>query len=435
MKPHPQSSKTANLSEPGSTQHGRASGMRSASSLLLLVLFLALAPTALASSTWYVDGVNGSDNNDCTSPQAACKTIGHAISLASSGDSIMVAAATYTENLSIGFSLKVIGSGAATTIIEGGGVNTVVTISSATAHVSLSKLTIQNGSARLGGGIANGGTLAISDSTISGNHASSYGGGVHSSGMLAINNSTITGNRVVGGCKKCGAVGGGISNVGTLIINNSTISGNSTAGLLGGAGGGIFNKGKLSIKNSTINANDGGCCGGGIDNFGKLSISNSTVGLNQSVQGGGILNAGTLTTNNSTISGNSAANGWGGGIFNDYKTVSLQNTIVANSPSGGNCSGPMASNGYNLSSDNTCNFNNTGDLNNTDPVLGPLQNNGGPTQTQALLSGSPAIDAGNPSGCTDGQGHLLKTDQRGAPRPDHEDTGGCDMGAYERQKD
>jgi len=59
----------------------------------------------------------------------------------------------------------------------------------------------------------------------------------------------------------------------------------------------------------------------------------------------------------------------------------------------------------------------------------------GPTQTQAVQSGSPAIDAGNPSGCTDGSGNLLKTDQRGAPRPDKEDTGGCDMGAYERQTD
>jgi hypothetical protein len=93
----------------------------------------------------------------------------------------------------------------------------------------------------------------------------------------------------------------------------------------------------------------------------------------------------------------------------------------------------MTSNGYNLSSDGTCNFNSTGDLNNTDPKLGPLQDNGGPTQTMALLSGSPAIDAGNPSGCTDGQGHLLKTDQRGEPRPDREDKSGCDMGAYEEQ--
>jgi hypothetical protein len=95
----------------------------------------------------------------------------------------------------------------------------------------------------------------------------------------------------------------------------------------------------------------------------------------------------------------------------------------------------MTSKGYNLSSDSTCNFSGAGDLNNTNPMLGPLQNNGGPTATMALLSGSPAIDAGNPTGCTDGQGHLLKTDQRGRPRPDTEDISGCDMGAYERQSD
>jgi hypothetical protein len=69
------------------------------------------------------------------------------------------------------------------------------------------------------------------------------------------------------------------------------------------------------------------------------------------------------------------------------------------------------------------------------PMIGFLQSNGGPTPTVALLPGSPAIDAENPSGCTDGQGHLLKTDQRGMLRPDKEDTGGCDIGAYERQTD
>ena len=70
-------------------------------------------------------------------------------------------------------------------------------------------------------------------------------------------------------------------------------------------------------------------------------------------------------------------------------------------------------------------------------MLGPLQYNGGPTLTIPLLSGSPAIDAGNPNGCKDSQGHLLKTDQRGQPRPDKEDKNklGCDMGAYERQGD
>jgi hypothetical protein len=146
------------------------------------------------------------------------------------------------------------------------------------------------------------------------------------------------------------------------------------------------------------------------------------------------VNLGTLTISNSTLSGNSA--NFGGDIQSyPASTTVLQNTIVANSLSGGNCYGTITSNGYNLSSDSSCNFNGPGDLNNTDPLLGTLGNYGGPTQTIPLLSGSPAIDAGNTSGCTDGQGHLLKTDQRGKPRPDKEDSSGCDMGAYERQKD
>ena len=133
---------------------------------------------------------------------------------------------------------------------------------------------------------------------------------------------------------------------------------------------------------------------------------------------------------NSTISGNNP-----NGIANNQGfSVTLQNSIVSNN-AGSNCSSGMVSNGYNLSSDGTCTFNSRGDLNNHDPLLGPLQNNGGPTQTMALLPGSPAIDGGNPAGCTDGLGNLLKTDQRGMPRPDKEDTGGCDMGAYESQSD
>jgi hypothetical protein len=90
---------------------------------------------------------------------------------------------------------------------------------------------------------------------------------------------------------------------------------------------------------------------------------------------------------------------------------------------------------FSLSSDISCNLNGPGDLNGVDPKLGTLGNYLGPTKTIPLLSGSPAIDAGNPSGCTDYQGHLLKTDQRGYPRPNTEDRSGCDMGAYERQGD
>jgi hypothetical protein len=360
--------------------------------------------------------VNGSDNNNCETRQHACKTIGHAISLAHSGDSIMVAAATYTENLTIAFSLKIAGSSAATTIIDGGGNNTVVAIPNANSQVSLSKLTIRNGSAPFGGGINNSGALTVSNSIIRGNQAAGKpgrGGGIYNTGALTINLSTLTQNTATG--YYCvfhcvGAGGGGIDNEGTLSVNNSTISGNNAQSKYSFAGGILNDSTACVINNSTLSGNSAGVIGGGIE-----SPSGSE-----------------LTVNNSTFSGNIA--GAGGAISSYLSPVILQNTIVANNK-GGNCNGTMTSDGYNLSSDGSCNFNGPGDLSNTDPKLGQLGNHGGPTQTIPLRAGSPAIDAGNPNGCTDGHGHLLKTDQRGKPRPDHEDTLGCDMGAYERQKD
>lgn len=352
----------------------------------VVILLLALVPALVASATWYVDGINGSDSNNCTSPTTACKTIGHAISRAASGDSISIAAATYKENLTISKSLNITGSGASTTIVDGGGVNTVVKVSSTTAHVGLSNVTVRNGLHFVGGGISNSGTLTVNNSTISGNTA--RGGG--SAGL-----------------------GGGIGNLGTLTVNNSTVNRNTVSGPFGaGFGGGIGNGGTLTVNNSTITGNTASGWGGGIGNEG-----------------------GNVTISNSTISGNKEIYNHGG-VANYSGAVTLQNSIVGNN-SGGDCyeRTTITSKGYNLSSDGTCNFHGSGDMNNTNPMLGSLQNNGGPTQTQALLSGSPAIDAGNPNGCTDGSGHLLKTDQRGKPRPDSEDAGGCDMGAYEHQGD
>jgi hypothetical protein len=382
------------------------------SRLLSLALIPVLAPTTFASVTWFVSGNNGNDTNSCKSRTTACKTIGHAISLAASGDSILVASATYTENPSISISLTVIGSGAATTIVDGGGVGAVLTISGA-AKVSLSGLTIRHGRAPNGGGIYNNGELTINNSIVSENTAAvscstsfcgNSGGGIYNNGALTINNSVLSGNEALARCtNQCVTNGGGIINSGALALTNSTISGNIA-----------------SCQVMVVYPFSRGFCrsdGGGIDNRGTLTISNSTVSRNSAIR----------AINNSTISGTS-----GGGI---YGTATLQNSIVADNTSGGNCNGTMKSNGYNLSSDGTCNFNHAGDLNNHDPLLGPLQNNGGPTETMALLPGSPAIDAGNPSGCTDSQGHLLKSDQRGMPRPDPEDRGGCDMGAYERQSD
>jgi len=382
----------------------------------------AAVPSALA-HTWYVNGVHGSDNNNCKSRQHACKTISNALALTLPGDSIFVAPATYHETLFIYFNLEIIGSGAKTTIVDGGGVNSQVVVvgSEPKVQVKLSGMTVRNGAGQEdGGGIYNCfGTLTVIDSIITGNRISSghgsygYGAGIYNcpSSTLTLVNTTISNNSAL--------IGGAICNGGTLTINKSTISGNVARQH---EGGGIANYGTLTITNSTFSGN-----------MARSSLLGSVAG--GILNGGLFRSSGTLAINNSTLSGNVARGGKGGGIFNvKGSTVVLQNSIVANN-TGGNCHGAVTSHGYNLSSDGTCDFDRAMDLNDTDPKLGQLRNNGGPTKTLALLPGSPAIDSGNPNGCTDGKGHLLKTDQRGEPRPDKEDESGCDRGAYERQKD
>jgi hypothetical protein len=375
--------------------------------LLLIFLLLSMISIALASNTWYVDGVNGNNINDCKSPTTACKTIAHAISLATSGDSVRVAAATYTENLTIRFSLNLIGSGAATTIIDGGGMGSVVGISS--GNVTLSGLTIRHGVVTWNGSIG----------------AEMAGAGIFNNGNLVVIGSTISGNlaSAICGGYPCVAEGGGIynSNTATLTLRNSTVADNTVrAGFTHSQfavalaeGGGIFNRGTMLISNSTVSGN-----------------TEQRAGLGFVRYGGAISNIGKAIISSTTISGNT-----GGGIAsNQGFSVTLHNSIISNN-STWNCASTMTSKGYNLSSDSTCNFTGPGDMNNIDPMLGPLQYNGGPTQTMALPSGSPAIDAGNPSGCTDSNGNLLRTDQRGKPRYDLEDSGGCDVGAYESQSD
>jgi hypothetical protein len=386
-----------------------------------LTLF-AVVPIASASK-WYVDGVHGNDDNTCRSRQHACKTISNALSLTLPGDSIFVAPAIYHETLFIYFNLEIIGSGAKTTIVDGGGVNSQVVVvgSEPKVPVTLSEMTFRDGAGQEdGGGIYNCfGTLTVIDSIITGNRITSgngsygYGAGIYNcpSSTLTLINTAISNNSAL--------IGGAICNGGTLTMINSTVSGNVARQH---EGGGIANYGTLNITNSTFSGN-----------IARSSLLGSLAG--GILNGGLFQSAGTLAINNSTFSGNAARGGKGGGIFNvKGSTVVLQNSIVSNN-TGGNCSGNLTSHGYNLSSDSTCDFDSTGDLNATDPKLGSLRNNGGPTKTMPLLPGSPAIDSGNPNGCTDGKGHLLKTDQRGKPRPDKEDTGGCDRGAFERQKD
>src|SRR5580658_2097946 len=190
------------------------------SSLPLLVLMLAFAPAAHA-STLYVNGAKGSDSNNCKSAKHACKTISHAMALASSGDTVKVAPSTYKENLTIGTTLNILGADARTTIVDGNQSGTVFTISSSSAVVHLSGLTIQNG--KVNGGYAGGiynyvGTLTVSNSTITGNSASAaYAGGIFSdAGTVTVTNSTITGNSATDGY-----VGGIFSDDATMTFSSS----------------------------------------------------------------------------------------------------------------------------------------------------------------------------------------------------------------------
>ncbi len=284
------------------------------------------------------------------------------------------------------------------------------------------------------------------------------GGAIYNGGTLTITNSTFSGNSAFFSEGGGGAAGGAIASSGTLTITNSTFSGNSASYSGGGgfaSGGAIASSGTLTVTNSTFYFNSawvyvdisGGADGGAISNAGTLTISNSTfsgngasaysnLGYEVSASGGAIASSGTLTVTNSTFSGNGAQNSGniaGGGT--------LKGTILAYS-GGGNCSGGITDGGYNMADDTTCSFV-TGSGSrvitptskiNLDPL--GLRNNGGPTQTIALLSGSPAIDAIPFTLCTDASGHQLTTDQRGMPRPDPLDGPGgpCDIGAYEFQK-
>jgi len=357
--------------------------------------------------------------------------------------------------------------------ISGGDTVRVFEVASSGVALDLDNLTVTNGfDISLAGAILNiqGGTVNIRNSTFSNNRAEGGSGGViFTNGAVNITNSTfsnngslntyvgaisiaaagtvnITGSTFSGNIG--GAAGGGaILNLGSLIITNSTFSGNSHFGSDGG--GAIYNDGgTTSITGSTFSGNSTTNQGGAILNGGgfgtsPLNIANSTFYGNTAGSLGGAIHNGCIadvacipgitgnaTVTNSTFSSNGAASG--GNLNNNAGMIALINTIVANSSDGGNCSGTITSNGNNLESGNICGFSASGDLVNTNPLLGPLANNGGPTQTMALIPNSLAIDAGNNAVCaasvggpTYGAGGF---DQRGVMRPQGVY---CDVGAFE----
>ena len=284
-------------------------------------------------------------------------------------------------------------------------------------------------------------TATIADCSLTNNYTGDIGGAIFSNGgaMLTVLNSTINDNTA--GTTEHGGMGAGIySNGAKLTVINSTVT-NNTAWVdnnhFGGHGGGILSGGggALEISNSTISSNQAGTDGGGLTIFsGTATIANSTISGNTAGLyttnapigiGGGVVNFGTLTISDSTISNNQAhgsefkGGGEGGGI-DDFGSLEIRNSTFSGNHAdvqAGNLYGQSAqigntvlnagtpeslyggvySLGYNVCSDDGGGFlNGPGDQINTDPLLGPLQDNGGQTFTHELLTGSPAIDAGDP---------------------------------------
>lgn len=317
------------------------------------------------------------------------------------------------------------------------------------AFVTLDRLIIQDGNGSFGG-VYNDGTLTVQGCTLRSN-STPEGGGVFNdvNGKLTVDHSTLQQNS--------SDRGGGIFNDGTLTLTGgSTLVANSASN-----GGGIFNSGMLTVDRSTFEVNSAGVHGGGIynENDGSLTVTNSTLQQNSSDMGGGIFSRGRLTLQNSTLSFNSAVSG--GGIFSGGVLRVSESTLSGNSAERGGgifvaagtvedlrhsiVSGNEADWGREIASSidlrsygyNVLGFNGSSGLVGVTPIptldiiptvpvaqiLGPLVNNGGPTDTHALVAGSPAINAGFPNY----SGPLTK-DQRGFARVQG---GRIDIGAFE----
>ena len=309
-----------------------------------------------------------------------------------------------------------------------------------TAHWTILRSEIYSNTAASGGGIGNSVPLAVFDSHLHDNHVTFDGGAMEAFAPFAMTRTTLDAN-------SAGRFGGAIFSLKTsaypgytnfAYIVESTLSGNSAEN-----GGGIYHDGfiypdsLMTLISSTLSGNAVSLYGGAIYQYaGHTQLLNATVASNR-VQ----------------LPIHCPCPGIGGGLYiyadaSDIDTFIARNSLIANNARGNGITldtlddgftthdnvnftpGAVTGNlGYNLIR-TTTNFYISGpqggNITGQDPFLGPLQNNGGSTQTRALLTGSPAIDAGAPAGCTDDLGVPLTTDQRGYLR-----SGGCDMGAFE----
>jgi len=292
-------------------------------------------------------------------------------------------------------SITVSGPGANLLTVNGNHISRVFSIA-LPATVTITGLTIANGTDAVdnagGAGISNFHQLTVSNCNFTGNQASGDGGGIENNGPI-------------------------------LTVTNCTFSNNSA-----GTGGGIASlagSGSLETTNCTFN-NNTAVFGAGVENISGIFVAtNCTFGSNTATTSGGAIEGeifGGVSIANCTMSANS-----GGGVVIVGGLIDLQNTIIADSIGAPDCltGSPLGLNSHNLIKDGSCSPMLSGN-----PMLGPLQNNGGPTPTMALLGGSPAIDAGDDSVL--GSPFTLATDQRGAGFP-RKAGAHVDIGAFEVQ--
>ncbi|MEO8197738.1 MAG: choice-of-anchor Q domain-containing protein [Thermoanaerobaculia bacterium] len=370
-------------------------------------------PAGLYLLTRPVAGANGPDNGD--------------LNLTTPADSAFIA---------------IVGAGAATTIIDAQQIDRVLEVE-AYRHASLSGLTLRNGKgAYNGGGIRNEGTLSLEGVVVTA-CSGRDGGGIASSGPLSVSRSRIEGNSAITPPMEYGGDGGGIFTNGGLVLVDSTVSGN----FADVSGGGVLAYGAAEVLRSTI-AGNAADLGGGFRVFASLFVTNSTISSNDSrSDGGGIWTfSGNINVYNSTIVANQADSdvdfdGTGAGVFvGTNATFNIRNSVFAanylsQSPVYDDCRGEIGAYGVNAfwnvapqcaitQPDGGSTF-----LISSLTEIGPLQSNGGLTQTHALVAASAMIDGADPfNGCRDKSFNLIPIDQRGGPRV----VGArCDLGAFE----
>ena len=405
---------------------------------------------------------NGDSATDLGDTGSGADTIVFDSSL--NGTPIMLTIAGTDENaaadgdLDITSEVAIQGNGQSETIIDAGGaggLNERVLHVLNGGNLTLESLTVTGGTATFsGGGIynSNGGTLTLTGSTLSGNSTGASAGGLFNSGTATLTDSTLSGN-------SAGLNAGGFFSSGTLTLTGSTIAGNTA----GARGGGLFNTGTATFTGSTLSGNSASIHGGGLFNSGTATFTGSTVSGNSAGQdGGGISNSyNSLTVVNSTITGNVSdsdgdGTGTGGGLwtYDSFTFSTLVNTIVAGNLVGAgtipsdiaendleaasvnNLIGdPASAGGLAEGTDGNLLGDGSGTLLPIGAILDPLADNGGPTMTHALASGSRAIDAGSNANATvDGMtgSTALTTDQRGDGF-DRIQNGTVDIGSFERQ--